>query len=670
MAFTQRPTRTQPGSSNHNHATPSSQNTSSKTDAKERGNQAAQSQAAQSQGGLSFQDALLSQSSSESSTSRSQDSRSQNPESKNATFKESGSSKTSVTPEWRQSRESNQSSNRQGYARSPQNNQGSTASQSTSTSSNGVGSTGHSKNKYNNRNHSNQSSPQTKTSSNQPVTANQRAQWMKEKEERQAQWAKEKAERQARFEKRKKIADELAQIKLDLVFEAIGNVQGMDVYSNQDGDASKWKIASKGNIITKGQSWQNTMTYKKGFGGVSLVGMALDLDWNQSIDWMIERFGEDLDESMKVDLEDIQKEEVILFAPPDANDISTGLARKYLINERGLPPSLIDREIKKSASGANGGLYGAHPLGNKEEPILSRHNIIFRGPASAEVRGIEGSNFKGCLGGSLPEHSGYRVTHSGIGEPIIAMTEAAIDALSYHALFPGRFVVSTNGSGSRFPLQYKLAVEMVNRDYGIRAAFDADAAGDFPAQRLCNAFILRKILMHKLQVDEDQVDEWFLDETIEFLPSESPHENCFNLGWKPLMPKYEFKLVHSEEDGRMHPTWIDTGEMATPCMRISIKRDLHPDWKRTSEKVIQIGDRAFGYIMNDLNLRRDRPLMTKDWNEELKELGPHYIQQYEQCAKHNFQTLPELPPELKQLREETTWVFTSPPPTSSFQPKR
>lgn len=506
----------------------------------------------------------------------------------------------------------------------------------------------------------------------QVVSHSEKKNWDKERQTQIEKALKVKKEREALYQKRKLIAEELKTVKLDLVFDALGNENGVDVYGHQDGDKNKWKIAHLGNIITKGQTWQNTMTFKKGFGGISLVMMTLDKEFGQALDWMIEKFGDDLSDDMKADLSDLQKDESILFSPPDPEEEATGLARKYLIEKRGIPPSLVDREIKKGLdqNGLPGGLYGAHPLDNHGVPMNGRYNVIFRGPASAEVRGIEGSDFKGCLGGSLPEHSGYRVPHAGSGEPLVAMTEAAIDALSYHALFPSRFVISTNGSGSRFPLQYKLAVEMVNRDYGIRAAFDADSAGDFPAQRLCNAFILRKILMHKLKVDEDQVDEWFLNDTIEFIPSDSPHENCFNLGWHPQMAKFESHLEFSDEKQRMVPVWVDTGTLSPPVMKISIKRDIHPEWTRTSEKIIPIGEKAFSYIMNDLNIRRDRPLSTKDWNEELKELGPSYIQKYEKCAKTQFKTLPELPTELAHLREDTDWVFTSPPPTSSFQPKR
>jgi hypothetical protein len=478
------------------------------------------------------------------------------------------------------------------------------------------------------------------------------------------------AERDARFEKRKKLSDALKEIKLSLVFDALANEKSIDVYPNQDGDSSKWKIAHLGNFITKGQRWSATFSNDKGYGGVRLVELALEKKWAEAVDWMVEKFGEDLDESMRADL-DSDQEEALIFSPPDANETSTGLARKYLITERHLPASLIDREIRRGMdpAGIPGGLYGAHPTDNAGNPMNFRHNIIFRGPASAEVRGIEGSDFKGCLGGSMPEHSGYRVAHAGSGEAIVAMTEAAIDALSYHTFFPGRFVISTNGSGSRFPLQYKVASEMIDRGYGIRAAFDADAPGDVPAQRLCNAFILRKILCHELKVDENQVDEWFLDETITFLPSSSPHENCFNLGWAPEMDVWVQQMGEDENSGERGMVWMQSGERAAPAMRVSIRQDLGPNWSRSREKVIPIGEKAFAYVVNTLNLRRDRPVLTKDWNDDLKKAGGRYIQQYEECAKNDFRTLPELPSEMAFMREETEWVFTTPPPVASYQRK-
>ena len=480
---------------------------------------------------------------------------------------------------------------------------------------------------------------------------------------------KRKAEQQALFEQRKKMAEQLKEIKLSLVFEALNGEEGIECLPNQDGDSNKWKIPSEGNIITKGQTWQNTMSFKKGYGGISLVMMALHLEFRDALNWMIDKFADSLTPEMMEQADEVKQE--LLFSPPEFDARATEEARRYLINTRGLPPSLIEREIKRSISdsGVPGGLYGAHPLDAQGRPMQNRYNAIFRGPASAEVRGIAGSSFKGCLGGSLPEHSGYRVMHAGEGEAVMAMTEAAIDALSYHTLFPGRFTVSTNGSGSRFPLQYKLSLEMLERGFGVRAAFDADAAGDFTSQRLCNALIVRKILAHQLKVDESQIDAWMLDETIEFLPSESPHENFFNLGWQPALPKYVSELVDTEDGKKIQ--WKDTGTLALPTIRLAIKKNLHAEWPRTQERALTIGQRAYAYVVNDLDLRRDRPLKTKDWNDDLAQLGPRYVQAYEQYAKQGYpeHLIPELPEPWAELRKDTEWVFSNPPPQGTFQPK-
>lgn len=457
----------------------------------------------------------------------------------------------------------------------------------------------------------------------------------------------------ARQEARKKLREELSQVELTLVLEALG------ADPRQDGDPNKWKIAGFGNILVKGQSWKNANTERKGYGGVYLVHQALSLDSDaKAIEWMVEHFGETVSDDIRAAASGWTGPKD--FSPPDAYPDAAEEVRRYLTVERGLPSSLIGEEL------AAGRIYASHPLDRQERPIRSIVHCVFVSSAAAEIRGTEPDGFKGCCTGSQTDLSGYRVGHvQAVGETLVALTEAAIDALSYRVLWPGRFTVSTNGAG-RFLLQFKLAVESVSYGYGVRMAFDADDAGDLAAQRLFNAFYVRQALSHRLKVDVDTVEEWILEGLLEVLPENSPHElflaRVLKNGWSDALPVHHGSLK-VDADGKPHMVWepADPMETAAPTIRIKATKDLHPQLRR-GVQTMTVSAKAYDYITQSLNVRRDRPTHAKDWNEELRGLGSAYLLDYESCAKAGFQRLPELPPALAAVRAPAPRMFVPPPP--------
>lgn len=439
--------------------------------------------------------------------------------------------------------------------------------------------------------------------------------------------AKESAEREEKKKKRQALIDLMQSINIRSVFEELG------ADGNQDGDPSKWKIPGIGNFINKGQRWKNVNHEKKGFGGVFLVKMALDIEFNEALNWMVEKFGTEISEEMRVDLDEIfvKKE----FTPPENTAYNIHHVRRYLTEERGIPPFLIEKLINK------GTIYAQV---NKR--------CVFISDAAAELRSTcvedDGTVFKGCCVGSQTDMSGFNVMpEMNANEKTFAMVEAAIDALSYNALFPGRAVLSTNGSG-RFLLQYRVMIEALEHGWKIKTAFDSDWAGDLAAQKLFNALYVRSLLSHNLGVEPEVIDNWILDTSITFNLYNSPHMNFFNEGWDNIKKAYDMER-QVDRDGKIHMVAVDNGKTSVPIIEIEVGKDLHPKLLK-GKKTINVVKKGYEIIIMDKGLARDRPINKKDWNEEMLMLGSKFVLEYERCAGQNFKEVPQLPKYLEQYR--------------------
>lgn len=428
-------------------------------------------------------------------------------------------------------------------------------------------------------------------------------------------------------QKRAKLRDELNLIDITEVLELLG------AEPNQDGDSKKWKIYGVGNIIHKGNRWQNANTSVSGYGGIYLVKMALNLEFeHQAIDWMIKNFGESIPDDLKVSAEESK---VMDFNPPEDNPYNIEYVRKYLNERRGVPLELINELID------SGKIYSD-----------DKKNCVFLSKASAEIRSTYGS-FKGCCEGSDVNNSGFYVMlKPNASEDTVALIEAAVDALSYNALFPGRLAYSTNGAG-RFFLQYDILLEALSRECKVKAAFDADWAGDESAQRLFNALFIRKALPHKLKdssqkITTENIDAWIKEGSILFHITDSPHHNFFNEGWSKDKKVLDAEVVQDEE-GKPKINMVDNGKMSHPTVSIQITKDLHPELKRGKMDLL-VGPKAYEGIIDKLGFARERPLNAKDWNEELMLLGTKYLHDYSSAYKKGFESVPALPDYLEYYR--------------------
>jgi hypothetical protein len=471
--------------------------------------------------------------------------------------------------------------------------------------------------------------------------------------------------------------DKLNEIDISHIFEALG------ADPNQDGDSSKWKI-NNDNIIVKGQGWKNVSTdIHKGYGGVSLVQHAMGFErQRQAMDWIVQKFAGTLDsDDIKHNGDDNTRTQAD-FEPPDRLDDLLPDVRNYLVNTRAIPPSLVAEAVNA------GNLYASRHLDKKSGAYVGAPRCVFLGPASAEIRELGDDGFKGCCTGSQTDHSGFRMPYvKKISENILALQEAAVDSFSYRALFPGRFVFSTNGSG-RFNLQYKLAIQAIESEVGLRMALDADWAGDSASQRIFNSLFLRLLLPNKLGVAPEQVDAWLLSEAgpepepaaaddgsdvrsqraaLATLPGNSPHELFFNTSWQPELDVHEAELVQMKNGVKR--VWTPSGKKAAPAIRLTVLKDVHPKLPR-GEMWIPVSERSFKHIAEVLNVRRDRTPWGKDWNDSLRKLGSSYTMAYETAAKRGFANgPPALPYELERLRNpDAKQQQTSTPPASSGRP--
>lgn len=411
----------------------------------------------------------------------------------------------------------------------------------------------------------------------------------------------------------------LDEIEISRVLEALG------ADPNQDRDNTKWKYDNNNIIVKNASVWFNG---NQGHGGRGPIALLIHLfGWEdedkkdtKAMNWLAEHFPEELEGEWVVAPKDDDEDDFKGFRPPERRDDTLPEVRDYLINKRGLPPSLIDREIE------GGSLYGTKKF-NRELREWEEAQCVFIGPSSAEVRSVLPQGLKGCCQGSNTESSGYQVLFRGPLSKTVVQTEAAVDALSHHALFPGEFVISTNGAG-RFELQYKLTLEAYRNGFGSKWAYDADGAGDLAAQRIFNALFLRETLSKRFDVSADKIDEWILSKKIIAVPSESPHEMFLNDATSA-----DHAVAQPVKVGKGEETMQLTMERRPATIVYKVLKGCEPLERGKFEETTtpeQIQDILFAY-----KAQRSRPEGAKDWNEVWKRKGHTAVEAYEaQFAKH------------------------------------
>lgn len=345
---------------------------------------------------------------------------------------------------------------------------------------------------------------------------------------------------------------------------------------NQDKDKNKWKLHGKGNIAVKGQAWWDLNNEKGGKGAVSFAAHAQDISKREAIAWLMENFPDEIDMTAVREMDMGGVEAKKEFAPPFPVPENNKYVKKYLVSERMLPEDIIDNLIN------SGKIYAD-----------DRKRCIFLGTGSAEVRGTTISDdFKGCVTGSDTENSGFTIPPS--KKPnTIAIAEAAIDAISYYAMHKDYFCISSNGSG-RFILHNNIVNEALQNKMKVVLAFDADYAGDKAAQKVFNAQYLKYYISKQLNVPLEQVNNWMIEKE----------------------KGKELKMIFEEKDNQLF--------FAKNCyvpeqsiIRFQATPGLHSIFKDPSKTYqVKVSQKGFDFINQFIS--RDRPQLTKDWNEEWK----------------------------------------------------
>lgn len=454
------------------------------------------------------------------------------------------------------------------------------------------------------------------------------------------------AEEKREFAKRRKLQEQLREKMLEINIE--------NVFLKLDGEPKgkgKYYIPDFGSVIYKGNTWSGVSdTLGKGFGGTEFVKLKFGFQYEmEALTWMVQQFGENIDESLKIDLTAASQKND--FNPPDKVSEFSEIGEIYLTEKRGLPPYLVRKLFDQDKIYVDG---------------LRR--CIFLADASAEVRSTHESfvEFKGAVEGSQTDISGFTIMPElNVSERVVSKVEAAIDAISYNAIFPGRFTMSTNGV-SRYELQYRTSVEAVDNGYQVSLAYDADDAGDLAAQREFNSFYLREKLSKELKVEKEVIDNLLLQNAIKLKIDISAHHLFIRDGWedeKTVSIKQTRQEPDAENEGRMKTVhyWEETAERKAPELIYIVDRDLMDGKLTKGEHTVAVRKEAVNYIENKIGVKRDRPIGVKDWNEQLIQLGSAYILRLEECAANGFNKLPKLPDYLENMRRTVKPVVLGEP---------
>ncbi len=293
----------------------------------------------------------------------------------------------------------------------------------------------------------------------------------------------------------KALSEQLNNIPIDLVMEHIG------ANANEDGQRGKWKVWKTGhNVQVSGQKWNDWNTQTGGIGGISLLAyhICFDNNWNYrheedkkqarklAIKELVKTFGTDYNISDLGSSINVSADYKEPFSMPHVIDFKIDAVKKYLHDKRGLPLWIINKQIKA------GSLFAGFPSDWKEDKDIKNPEkfgddkvwatfLAVNGNA-AEMRAIQRTdNFAKLLAkGSDKDLGGFLLkAEKECNEKIVVSCEAAIDAMSYHAFYPGRIVMSC--MGVNFNLAVKSAVECLDRGYKYQLAFDNDFAGNTAA---------------------------------------------------------------------------------------------------------------------------------------------------------------------------------------------
>ena len=227
-------------------------------------------------------------------------------------------------------------------------------------------------------------------------------------------------------------------------------------------DKAKWQT-TKGAISITGMKFMNWNQGRGGGGAIDLAMHLNGLDFKAAVDWLRRHFA-------VPDFSEPRPSARSLTLPlPDRSKLPTVM--QYLVDHRGIPPSLIDSLVE------SGRLY-ADTRANAVFLLLGKENR----PVGAELRGTGPACWRGMAPGSQKD-LGYFSIHA-LEPTMIVLCESAIDAMSCFLLHPSSLCVSTSGARPNPPW----LPAFLSQGVPVYCGFDADSTGDAMAQQMIAAY--------------------------------------------------------------------------------------------------------------------------------------------------------------------------------------
>jgi hypothetical protein len=259
------------------------------------------------------------------------------------------------------------------------------------------------------------------------------------------------------FQDIKNLANSVRDIDLKAVLERTG-------CHRDASDKVKWHTC-RGVISVTGQKFMNWTQGSGAGGAIDLVMHLKAFDFITAVLW--------LSENLAISgFQTLPKQKPVLetvFTLPKRDDNQLPRVRKYLIQDRRIPPSLIHSIIR------SGKIY-ADNRGNAVFLLLGKEKSV----VGAELRGTTNKRWHGMAPGSRKDLGCFYVKSTNIKKVVIC--ESAIDAISFFALYSDCLVLSTSGVNPNPAWLPRL----LNKGFHLYCGFDADKTGDAFADKMIN----------------------------------------------------------------------------------------------------------------------------------------------------------------------------------------
>jgi hypothetical protein len=224
-------------------------------------------------------------------------------------------------------------------------------------------------------------------------------------------------------------------------------------------DSRKWHTP-QGVLTVTGTQFMNWNLGRGGGGAIDLVMHLQQRGFGQALEWLESHFAA----ASLVPVASAPPQPLAL--PPPVEEHLEGV-RSYLIDQRQLPPALLDPLIRSADLYADARANAVFLLRDSQGQ-----------PVGAELRGTTACPWRGMAPGSRKDLGFFAISATTCEANVLC--ESAIDAISCHALHPRYRCVSTAGAR---PNPAWLA-HLISQSASLYCGFDLDDTGEAMARSL------------------------------------------------------------------------------------------------------------------------------------------------------------------------------------------